>query len=213
MAFYRASARRREVTFGGSARIDARPWHAAPLPRPAPPGADRLSDSRTTPPETMSPPLPTLRRLAAAAAVAGIAIAPAALAQTTPSTPSSQNSSKTGATVTELKKIDVKQGTGAEARAGKAVIVHYTGWLHDPDAPEGRGRKFDSSRDKGVPFGFMLGAGRVIKGWDEGVAGMLVGGQRTLVIPPALGYGERGAGGVIPPNATLIFDVELIEVK
>jgi FKBP-type peptidyl-prolyl cis-trans isomerase len=92
-------------------------------------------------------------------------------------------------------------------------VVHYTGWLHDTAAPDGKGTKFDSSRDRGVPFGFMLGAGRVIKGWDEGVVGMKVGGQRTLVIPPALGYGERGAGGVIPPQATLIFDVELIEVK
>jgi FKBP-type peptidyl-prolyl cis-trans isomerase FkpA len=122
-------------------------------------------------------------------------------------------SSKSDANVTELKKIDVKQGTGAEAQSGKAVLVHYTGWLHDPAAPENKGRKFDSSLDRGVPFGFMLGAGRVIRGWDEGVAGMKVGGKRTLVIPPSLGYGERGAGGVIPPNATLIFDVELIEVK
>lgn len=117
------------------------------------------------------------------------------------------------APVTELKKIDVKPGTGAEAVSNKAVVVHYTGWLHDPAAPDGKGRKFDSSRDRGVPFGFFLGGGRVIRGWDEGVVGMKVGGQRTLVIPPAMGYGERGAGGVIPPNATLIFDVELIEVK
>ncbi|HEX4884927.1 MAG TPA: FKBP-type peptidyl-prolyl cis-trans isomerase [Casimicrobiaceae bacterium] len=117
------------------------------------------------------------------------------------------------APVTELKKIDVKQGTGAEAVAGRPVLVHYTGWLHDPSAPEGKGRKFDSSRDRGVPFGFFLGEGKVIKGWDQGVAGMKVGGQRTLVIPPELGYGSRGAGGVIPPDATLIFDVELVEVK
>jgi FKBP-type peptidyl-prolyl cis-trans isomerase len=117
------------------------------------------------------------------------------------------------ATVTELKKIDVKQGTGPEAVAGKPVVVHYTGWLYDPSAPQGKGAKFDSSRDRGVPFGFFLGGGRVIKGWDEGVQGMKTGGQRTLIIPPALGYGDRGAGNVIPPNATLIFDVELIEVK
>ncbi len=142
-----------------------------------------------------------------------MATAPVALAQPTRSTGSTATSSKLDANVTELKKIDVKQGTGAEALTGKAVVVHYTGWLHDPSAPEAKGAKFDSSRDRGLPFGFMLGAGRVIKGWDEGVVGMKVGGQRTLVIPPALGYGERGAGGVIPPNATLIFDVELIEVK
>ena len=115
--------------------------------------------------------------------------------------------------VTELKKIDVKQGDGAEAVAGKAVIVHYTGWLYDPAAADGHGAKFDSSLDRKVPFGFMLGAGKVIKGWDEGVAGMKVGGKRTLVIPPSKGYGERGAGGVIPPNATLLFDVELLDVK
>ncbi len=93
------------------------------------------------------------------------------------------------------------------------VIVHYTGWLYDPSAPEGKGAKFDSSVDRKEPFQFPLGGGRVIKGWDDGVAGMKVGGQRTLIIPPAMGYGQRGAGGVIPPNATLIFDVELIDVK
>ena len=114
---------------------------------------------------------------------------------------------------TELKKIDVKQGTGAEAVSGKPVVVHYTGWLYDPSKPDQKGAKFDSSRDRGQPFSFPLGGGRVIKGWDEGVAGMKVGGQRTLIIPPAMAYGERGAGGVIPPNATLIFDVELIDVK
>ena len=114
---------------------------------------------------------------------------------------------------TDLKKIDVKQGTGAEAVSGKPVVVHYTGWLYDPAKPDNKGNKFDSSRDRGQPFSFPLGGGRVIKGWDEGVAGMKVGGQRTLVIPPNMAYGERGAGGVIPPNATLIFDVELLEVK
>ncbi|MEO8674318.1 MAG: FKBP-type peptidyl-prolyl cis-trans isomerase [Casimicrobiaceae bacterium] len=122
-------------------------------------------------------------------------------------------SSKIGAQVTELKKIDVKQGDGAEAVAGKTVVVHYTGWLYDPAAADGHGTKFDSSMDRKVPFDFMLGAGRVIKGWDQGVAGMKVGGKRTLVIPPQMAYGERGAGGVIPPNATLLFDVELLEVK
>ena len=127
--------------------------------------------------------------------------------------PAASLSSTVGANVTELKKIDSKQGAGAEAVAGKVVIVHYTGWLYDPNVPDGHGKKFDSSVDRGQPFDFPLGGGRVIKGWDEGVAGMKVGGKRTLVIPPAMGYGARGAGGVIPPNATLVFDVELLEVK
>ncbi len=114
--------------------------------------------------------------------------------------------------ITDLVKTDVKVGTGAEASAGHEVNVHYTGWLYDEKAPEHKGPKFDSSRDRGTPFAFTLGAGQVIPGWDQGVAGMKVGGQRTLVIPPALGYGARGAGNVIPPNATLVFDVELLGV-
>ena len=109
--------------------------------------------------------------------------------------------------------IDHKIGDGAEAVAGKTVAVHYTGWLFDADAPETKGKKFDSSRDRGDVFRFPLGGGRVIAGWDQGVAGMKVGGQRTLLIPPELGYGARGAGGVIPPNATLVFDVELLGVE
>ena len=134
-------------------------------------------------------------------------------AQTPATSPVTQGQSKLDAMPTELKKIDVKQGTGAEAVSGKPVLVHYTGWLYDPAKPDGKGNKFDSSRDRQVPFGFFLGGGKVIKGWDDGVVGMKVGGQRTLIIPPAMGYGERGAAGVIPPNATLIFDVELLEVK
>ena len=110
-------------------------------------------------------------------------------------------------------KTDVKLGTGAEAISGHLVAVHYTGWLYDEKAPEHKGKKFDSSRDRGNPFRFPLGEGRVIRGWDVGVAGMKVGGQRTLVIPPEMGYGGRGAGGVIPPNATLLFDVELLGVN
>ena len=117
------------------------------------------------------------------------------------------------ATVTMLKKIDTKQGTGAEATKGRPVVVHYTGWLYDPAQPEGKGRKFDSSLDRRDPFVFPLGQGHVIRGWDEGVAGMKVGGKRTLIIPADMGYGARGAGGVIPPNATLVFDVELLEVR
>ena len=109
-------------------------------------------------------------------------------------------------------KTDTVVGKGAEAVAGRTVVVNYTGWLYDAKAANQRGEKFDSSIGRG-PFSFPLGAGRVIRGWDEGVAGMKVGGKRTLVIPPEMGYGSRGAGGVIPPNATLIFDVELLDVK
>jgi len=106
---------------------------------------------------------------------------------------------------------DLVVGSGAQATAGQQVTVHYTGWLQNPDGSAGK--KFDSSLDRGQPFDFPLGAGRVIRGWDEGVAGMKVGGKRRLVIPAALGYGARGAGGAIPPNATLIFDVELLGVR
>ena len=135
------------------------------------------------------------------------------LAQTPAPTPSAQGSSKLDATPKELQKIDVKQGTGAEAVSGKPVVVHYTGWLYDAAKPDKKGAKFDSSRDRQVPFGFFLGAGKVIKGWDEGVVGMKVGGQRTLVIPPGLAYGDRAIPNVIPANSTLIFDVELVDVK
>ena len=115
--------------------------------------------------------------------------------------------------MTVVIKTDIKLGEGAQASAGRNVYVHYTGWLYDEAAPENKGRKFDSSRDRGQPFDFPLGAGHVIKGWDQGVEGMKVGGQRTLIIPAHLGYGARGAGGVIPPNATLVFDVELLDAR
>lgn len=113
----------------------------------------------------------------------------------------------------DLNITDVKIGDGAEATPGQTVSVHYTGWLYDENAPDHHGTKFDSSRDRGQAFNFPLGAGRVIQGWDKGVAGMKIGGQRTLIIPPEMGYGARGAGGVIPPNATLVFDVELLGVQ
>ncbi len=115
--------------------------------------------------------------------------------------------------ITSLQISDGKVGAGAAATSGKNVSVHYTGWLYDPKPADHRGRKFDSSKDHGEPFSFKLGAGMVIRGWDQGVAGMKVGGTRTLVIPSELGYGARGAGGAIPPNATLLFDVELLDVK
>ncbi|MGV7029942.1 FKBP-type peptidyl-prolyl cis-trans isomerase [Methylobacterium symbioticum] len=109
-----------------------------------------------------------------------------------------------------LKYQDEVVGTGPEPKTGQQVTVHYTGWLYDKGQ---KGKKFDSSRDRGQPFTFQIGAGQVIRGWDEGVATMKAGGKRTLVIPPEMGYGARGAGGVIPPNATLLFDVELIGSK
>ncbi len=131
-----------------------------------------------------------------------------------------------------LTKIDVKVGSGKEAIAGKKVNVHYTGWLFNKSTPkecselprfvslkrvlsclENKGKKFDSSRDRSGSFKFKLGAGQVIKGWDQGVQGMKVGGKRTLIIPSSLGYGTRGSGGAIPPNATLVFDIELMKVQ
>ena len=112
-----------------------------------------------------------------------------------------------------FQKLDRVVGTGATAQAGQTVSVHYTGWLFDAAAPGNKGKKFDSSVDRGRPFEFPLGAGRVIKGWDNGFEGMQVGGKRTLIIPANMGYGQRGAGDSIPPNATLLFDVELLGVK
>ena len=116
-------------------------------------------------------------------------------------------------TVTELQKIDTQVGTGREAEIGFNVTVHYTGWLYDANAKDHKGTKFDSSLDRREPFNFFLGGQQVIQGWDEGVQGMKIGGKRTLIIPSEMGYGARGAGGVIPPNAALVFDVELLNVK
>ena len=116
------------------------------------------------------------------------------------------------AEIKELVIKDTKIGEGKVAEKEKAVLVHYTGWLYDPKAPDQKGAQFDTSVGRPTPFGFTLGVGRVIKGWDEGIPGMKEGGKRTLIIPPSMAYGERGAGGVIPPNATLLFEVELIDV-
>ena len=115
--------------------------------------------------------------------------------------------------ITELEVVDIVEGGGEAVEPGQVAVVHYTGWLYDPAAADAKGPKFDSSRDRGDPFRFPVGAGRVIAGWDQGVAGMKVGGQRRLVIPPDLAYGERGAGGVIPPGATLLFEIELLGIE
>ena len=122
----------------------------------------------------------------------------------------SQSAAKPVTTSSGLQIIDTKVGTGASPRSGQTAVVHYTGWLYVNGV---KGQKFDSSVDRGQPFEFPVGQGRVIKGWDEGVATMKIGGKRTLIVPPQLGYGARGAGGAIPPNATLMFDVELLGVK
>lgn len=114
---------------------------------------------------------------------------------------------------TSLGVIDIKPGNGVEIKPGQKAKVHYTGWLFDAAAPENKGRKFDSSRDRGEPFEFNLGRGEVIRGWDQGVAGMKVGEQRRLIVPANLGYGAAGAGGVIPGGATLVFDVELLGMR
>lgn len=117
------------------------------------------------------------------------------------------------AQVTELQRIDLHVAPGEGVSQGQVAVVHYTGWLYDPAAPETKGKKFDSSRDRGQPFRFAIGAGQVIEGWDEGVQGMRVGSQRRLVIPPDLAYGDRAMGGVIPANSTLVFDIELLAIE
>ncbi len=154
------------------------------------------------------------RQLALASAIAAMFLAPSgiALAQAPDKVPI-PSQSKLDAKVTQLQIVDTTVGTGVEAVKGKVVVVHYTGWLYEPSLPDKKGKKFDSSLDRKSPFSFPLGGGRVIRGWDEGVAGMHVGGKRTLVIPADMAYGSRGAGGVIPPDATLMFDVELLAVK
>jgi peptidylprolyl isomerase len=140
------------------------------------------------------------RLVLAATAIAASSVATATIAQT----------GKTMTTPSGLQITDIKVGSGASPKAGQTCVMHYTGWLYENGA---KGKKFDSSVDRGEPFEFPIGARRVIAGWDEGVATMKVGGKRILIIPPSLGYGARGAGGVIPPNATLIFEVELLDVK
>lgn len=147
------------------------------------------------------------------ALAAALAVAPAVAddVKPTPAPEAAKKSeSKMRSTPSGLQYEDIKEGTGATPKAGQTCVMDYTGWLWENGA---KGKKFDSSVDRGTPFEFPLGQSRVIKGWDEGVATMKVGGKRLLLIPPQLGYGSRGAGGVIPPNATLLFEVELIAVK
>ena len=146
----------------------------------------------------------TMWELAQVAAVVGVV----AVGTACSSSPSGGEDVAGGLQVT-----DVRVGTGAEATNGRTVTVHYTGWLYAQAAADRRGSKFDSSRDRNQPFPFVLGAGQVIRGWDQGVAGMRVGGQRTLIIPSSLGYGSTGAPGAIPPNSALVFDVELLDVR
>jgi FKBP-type peptidyl-prolyl cis-trans isomerase len=137
------------------------------------------------------------------------ASAPATAAE---ATPSATATTSTGTETMPLQKTDLSPGNGAEIASGQTALVHYTGWLFDAAAPENKGKQFDSSVG-GEPFEFPLGGGAVIQGWDQGVVGMKVSGKRRLVIPPEMGYGNRGAGGVIPPGATLVFDVELVEIR
>lgn len=146
----------------------------------------------------------TLKALTVTIALAG------AYAVSAPAIAIAQETGTEVTTASGLKITDTQVGTGETPKTGQTCVMHYTGWLYVDGA---KGQKFDSSVDRGEPFEFPIGTGRVIKGWDEGVATMKVGGKRTLVIPPELGYGARGAGGVIPPNATLIFDVELLGLK
>ena len=148
--------------------------------------------------------MPLTRRVLIATAT----IATSTLAAAAPAAAQPQGKAMT--TPSGLQIIDTTVGTGASPRTGQTCVMHYTGWLSEGGA---KGKKFDSSVDRGQPFEFPIGQKRVIGGWDEGVASMKVGGKRTLIIPPQLGYGARGAGGVIPPNATLIFDVELLAIK
>lgn len=126
---------------------------------------------------------------------------------------SSQHGAAPVTDIPAMQSTDTVVGTGPAAKAGDTVEVNYTGWLYDPKAPDHHGQKFDASQDHGSTFTFPLGAGQVIKGWDQGVVGMQAGGKRTLLIPSSLGYGSHGAGGVIPPNAALVFDVELVSIK
>ncbi|MFO7304773.1 MAG: FKBP-type peptidyl-prolyl cis-trans isomerase [Gammaproteobacteria bacterium] len=147
------------------------------------------------------------------ASAALVAAALVSLAGCSNERPAEPQSAAAPAQVTELQRIDLRVAPGEGITAGQVAVVHYTGWLYDPTAPEFKGKKFDSSRDRGQPFRFTIGEGKVIDGWEEGVQGMRVGSQRRLIIPPELAYGNRAMGGVIPPNSTLVFDIELLAIE
>jgi peptidylprolyl isomerase len=150
------------------------------------------------------------RRVRGLAFLALVSASIGVVAAIAPTAAPAQEKGKMTTTSSGLQIEDTQVGTGATPRTGQICVMHYTGWLYENGA---KGKKFDSSLDRGQPFEFHIGQGQVIRGWDEGVATMKVGGKRTLIIPPELGYGARGAGGVIPPNATLLFEVELLGVK
>ncbi len=147
-------------------------------------------------------------------AIAAVALALAACAQTgaPPAAPAAAAAPAAPAEIKELVKKDLKEGTGPEATKGKAVLVTYQGWLYDPAKPDQKGAFVDSSDKRGAPLGFVIGAGRVMKGWDEGVPGMKEGGKRLFIIPPSLAYGTHGAGAKVPPDATLLFELELLKI-
>jgi FKBP-type peptidyl-prolyl cis-trans isomerase FkpA len=151
-------------------------------------------------------------RIPFGAIVLGLCVALAGCGRDAPA-PSASAPTNSAPAVTDLVKTDSVVGTGPAIGQGQTAVVHYTGWLYDPSVPDQKGKEFDSSRPRGSPFRFTVGAGKVIAGWDQGVLGMQVGGQRRLIIPAFLGYGDRGGGGVIPPNATLMFDVELLAIE
>ena len=154
--------------------------------------------------------MPVLPRATTALAIAQALTLAGVLVFAAPSSSNAQTPGQSMTTSSGLRAEDSKVGTGASPKPGQICVMHYTGWLYNNGI---RGKKFDSSVDRGQPFEFIIGRGQVIKGWDEGVATMKVGGKRTLIIPPALGYGASGAGAAIPPNATLLFEVELLGVK
>lgn len=193
--------------------VAAKEASAAPAKQADPAPAAAAGDKAATPAPKEKPVVAVKEHAPAAAAPKTEKKAAAATAPAAPVAAEAPAAKPEKIDVSKLNKIDRKLGDGTLAASGMKVSVHYTGWLYDETKPDHRGAKFDSSRDRSQAFEFGLGAGMVIPGWEQGVEGMKVGGQRTLIIPPSLGYGARGAGGVIPPNAVLLFDIELLSVR